>query len=73
MKKFAIEVSHASPGQLRTIAAELKIMANGWEKFGPRITINSKKLQAPELRIPATSGKLQARKDLTSHKIPDIR
>ena len=60
MKKFTIEVSHASQGQLRTIAAELKIMANGWEKFGPRITINSKKLQAPELRIPATSRERQA-------------
>ena len=50
MKKFTIEVSHASPGQLLTIAAELKIMSNNWEKFGPRITINSQKLQAPSLR-----------------------
>jgi len=49
MKKFKIEVSHASQGQLATIAAELKIMSNGWEKFGPRITINGQKLQAPEL------------------------
>ena len=38
MKKFTIEVSHASAGQLQTIAAELKIMANSWEKFGPRIS-----------------------------------
>ena len=28
MKKFTIEVSHASLGQLQTIAAELKIMSN---------------------------------------------
>ena len=42
MKQFTIEVSHASPGQLQTIAAELKIMGNGWEKFGPRITINKR-------------------------------
>ena len=52
MKKFTIEVSHADPGQLQTIAAELKIMSNGWERFGPRITINGQKLQAPSLREP---------------------
>jgi len=62
MKKFTIEVSHASPAQLLTIAAELKIMSNGWEKFGPKIFINGKKLQAPSLRIPGsgTSRKRQA-------------
>jgi len=60
MKKFTIEVSHASPGQLQTIAAELKIMSNAWEKFGPRIFINGEKLQAPSLRIPGTSHKRQA-------------
>ena len=43
MKKFTIEVSHASPAQLQTIAAELKLMSHGWTKFGPRITINKKK------------------------------
>ena len=52
MKKFTIEVSHAAPGQLLSIAAELKILANNWERFGPRIYINSKKLQAPSLREP---------------------
>ena len=52
MKKFTIEVSHASPGQLQTIAAELKIMSNGWTRFGPRIRINSQKLQAPSLYEP---------------------
>ena len=68
MKKYTIEVSHASPAQLQTIAAELKIMSNGWTKFGPRILINGAKLQAPSLRIPGTgrkhgprSGKPQAR------------
>ena len=62
MKKFTIEVSHASPAQLLTIATELKVMSNTWERFGPRITINSKKLQAPSLTIPgsATSRKRQA-------------
>ena len=60
MKKFSIEVSHANPGQLLTIAAELKIMANNWARFGPRILINNEKLQAPELRIPAASRKRQA-------------
>ena len=52
MKQFKIDVSHASPGQLLTIAAELKIMSNGWERFGPRIVINGQKLQAPSLREP---------------------
>jgi len=64
-KKFTIEISHASPAQLQTIAAELKIMANNWERFGPRIMINGKKLQAPSLREPRhkhgpRSGKPQA-------------
>ena len=49
MKKFTIEVSNASGPQLQTIAAELKIMSNAWEKFGPRILINGKELQAPSL------------------------
>ena len=57
MKKFTIEVSHANPGQLQTIAAELKIMSNGWTKFGPRIMINGDKLQAPSLRIPGSGRK----------------
>ena len=67
-KKFTIEVSHAAPGQLATIAAELKIMSYGWTKFGPRIMINGHKLQAPSLRIPGSgrkrgprNGKPQAR------------
>ena len=75
MKKFTIEVSHANPGQLQTIAAELKIMSNGWTKFGPRILINGQKLQAPSLRIPGSgrkhgprSGKPQAT-SLTSAKL----
>ena len=62
MKKFTIEVGHASPAQLATIATELKIMSNNWERFGPRITINGLKLQAPELH--ETRTKHQA----TSHK-----
>ena len=60
MKKFTIEVGRASQGQLLTIAAELKIMANAWTRFGPRILINSQKLQAPELGIPGTGRKRQA-------------
>jgi hypothetical protein len=65
MKKFTIEISHASPGQLQTIAAELKIMSNGWTKYGPRIMINGQKLQAPSLHEPRhkhgpRSGKPQA-------------
>ena len=60
MKKFTIEVSHASPAQLSTIALELKIMSNNWERFGPRIVINGQKLQAPSLRIPGSGHKQQA-------------
>ena len=52
MKKFTIEVSHASSPQLATIALELKIMSNGWARHGPRIKINGDKLQAPTLREP---------------------
>ena len=58
MKKFTIEVKHASQAQLLTIAAELKIMSNNWERFGPRITINGQKLQAPSL--PESRTKRQA-------------
>ena len=60
MKQFTIEIKHASPAQLLTIAAELKIMSNAWEKFGPRIEINGQKLQAPSLRIQGSRTKLQA-------------
>ena len=60
MKKFTIEVSHASPAQLSTIALELKIMANSWEKFGPKIKIDGQQVKAPSLRVEGTSRKLQA-------------
>ena len=60
MKKFTIEVSHASPAQLSTIALELKIMANSWEKFGPKIKIDGQQVEAPSLRIKDSSRKLQA-------------
>jgi hypothetical protein len=62
MKKFTIDISHASLPQLATIALDLKIMANGWARHGPRIRINGQKLQAPSLTIPgsAKSYKRQA-------------
>ena len=60
MKQFTIEVKHASPAQLLSIAAELKIMSNDWTRFGPRILINGQKLQAPSLRVPGTGRKRQA-------------
>ena len=62
MKKFTIEVSHASPGQLQTIGLELKIMSNGWAKHGPRIYINGQKLQAPSLREPRTKRQASSSK-----------
>ena len=64
MKKFTIEVSHASTAQLSTIGLELKIMSNGWAKHGPRIVINNQKLQAPSLRIPG-SARSRKRQTLT--------
>ena len=51
MKQFTIEVSHASGPQLQTIAAELKIMSHGWQKFGPRIMINKRALEPLTLRM----------------------
>ena len=66
MKKFTIEVSGASTPQLSTIALELKIMANSWEKFGPQILINGQELQAPSLREP------RHKRQATSHKRHNI-
>jgi hypothetical protein len=60
MKKFTIEVNGASTPQLTTIGLELKIMANNWERFGARISINGEKLQAPQLTIPGSGHKQQA-------------
>jgi len=54
MKKFTLEISHASPAQLSTIALELKIMANSWEKHGPRISINGQAVLPPKLRMAPT-------------------
>ena len=67
--RFTVDITHASQGQLQSIAAELKIMSNNWEKFGPRIWINGHKLQAPSLREPrhkrqATSSKRLTRPEL---------
>ncbi len=62
MKKFTIEVSHASSPQLATIALDLKIMSNGWARHGPRIMINGQKLQAPELHAPRTKRQASSSK-----------
>ena len=69
MKKFTIEVSHASPGQLQTIAAELKIMSHGWQKFGPRIMINKRALEPLKLRL--SKAEVASRKQETNkrHKL----
>ena len=61
MKKFTIDISHASVGQLQTIAAELKIMSHGWEKFGPRITINKRALEPLKLKQSLAEAKRQAK------------
>ena len=62
MKKFTIEVSHASPAQLATLALELQIMSNGWAKHGPRIRSNGQELQAPSLREPRPKPQAPSRK-----------
>jgi hypothetical protein len=62
MKKFTIEVSHASGPQLATIALDLKIMSNGWARHGPRILINGDKLQAPSLHEPRHKAQAPSRK-----------
>jgi hypothetical protein len=62
MKKFTIEVSHASGPQLQTIALELKIMSNAWEKFGPRIRINGEQVKAPSLHEASHKPQAPSRK-----------
>ena len=57
MNQFTVEISHASPGQLQTIAAELKIMSHDWTRFGPRITINKRALEPLKLRISVAEAK----------------
>jgi len=72
MKTFTIEVSHATPAQLSTIALDLKIMSNGWAKHGPRISINGRELQAPSLRIAGSGrkhGPRNGKPQATSHNI----
>ena len=59
MKKFTIEVSHASPGQLQAIAAELKIMSNGWAKHGPQIVITKQQKKFTLEVKHASPGQLQ--------------
>ena len=61
MKQFRIDVSHASPGQLQTIAAELKIMSHGWSKFGPRIMINKRALEPLKLKQSLAEARSQSR------------
>jgi len=70
MKKFTIEVSHGTPQQLQTIALELKIMSNGWERFGPRIRINGQELQAPSLHEASHKPQAPSRK---RHKLAMFR
>jgi len=68
MKKFTIEVSHATPQQLQTIGLELKIMSNGWAKHGPRILINGSKLEAPSLHEPRPQAPSHKRHSLTTFR-----
>ena len=69
MKQFTIEVSHASPAQLQTVAAELKIMSHGWARFGPRITINKRALEPLKLRM----SPAEARKERATNKRHNLK
>ena len=60
--RFTVDITHASQGQLQTIAAELKIMSNNWERFGPRIMITGQKLQAPSLHESRTKRQASSSK-----------
>ena len=65
MKKFTIEVSHATAAQLSTIALELKIMSNGWTKVWPadhdqRQASGGAKPEDGGAKLQAASSKLQA-------------
>ena len=73
MKKFTIEVSHASPQQLATIALELKIMSNAWEALahGSGSMAKSSKLQASTRHKP--SPKLQAASAIIWPCLDDIK
>ena len=68
MKQFKLEVSHATPQQLATIALELKIMSNGWTRHGPRIKINSCKLQAPSLRVSGSAKSTKRKAASVKHQ-----
>ena len=59
MKCFTIEVSHASPRQLQTIAGKLKTMSNGWAKHGPKIKINKQQKKFTLEVKHASPGQLQ--------------
>ena len=69
MKQFTIEVKHASGPQLQTIAAELKIMSNGWARFGPRITINKRALEPLKLRLSKAESASNKRTSNKRHKL----
>ena len=67
--RFTVDITHASQGQLQSIAAELKIMSNNWERFGPRIMINGQKLQAPSAKLQASSATKQTQlKDIKKYE-----
>ena len=59
MKQFTIEISPASPGRLKAIAAELKFMSKGWEKHGPQIVINKQQNKFTLEVSHASPGQLQ--------------
>ena len=59
MKKFTIEISHASPGQLQAIAGKLKTMSSGWEKYKPQIVITKQQKKFTLEVSHASPGQLQ--------------
>ena len=44
-KYITLKINKANPGQLLTLACELRIMAKAWKKFGPEIEVLAGKLK----------------------------
>jgi len=44
-KYITLKISKAKHGQLLTLAAELRILARDWLKFGPQIEVQAGKLR----------------------------
>jgi len=44
-KYITLKIDNANPGQMLTLAGELRIMARAWKRFGPDIEVQAGKLK----------------------------